>query len=57
MYRIGPCLVELRRNGCDIYIVGHSMGGGVAALLTYLLLHTDTMKYRYFLSVFKSIKT
>eukprot|EP01034_Spumella_vulgaris_P023030 gene23030-29219_t len=34
---VGPSLVALYREGYEITIVGHSLGGGVAALLTYLL--------------------
>jgi pimeloyl-ACP methyl ester carboxylesterase len=34
---LGPALVRLLDSGCDLRIVGHSLGGAVAALLTVLL--------------------
>jgi pimeloyl-ACP methyl ester carboxylesterase len=34
---LGPALLRLLDSGCDLRIVGHSLGGAVAALLTLLL--------------------
>lgn len=37
MRECGPSLVALYKEGYDITITGHSLGGGVAALVTYML--------------------
>lgn len=34
---VGPSLVRLHREGFQVTLVGHSLGGAVAALMTYLL--------------------
>lgn len=35
--QVGPALLQLHEEGYEIILVGHSMGGAVAALLCYLL--------------------
>jgi hypothetical protein len=38
---IGPCLSVLAEKGYSVRVVGHSLGGAVAALVTYMLRAID----------------